>query len=78
MNKNSRNASNSNLTQLSIPFQTRPFLETKKKVRGRNRAAIDKIEEGALELLYTLQRNGIQSVEARIEIREFLKLLGLR
>jgi hypothetical protein len=78
MPKGSRKAFDPRLTQLAIPFQTKPFLETKKKVRGRNRAAFDKIEEGALDLLHALQRNEIQSVEARVEIREFLKSLGLR
>ena len=78
MSKNSRKALNSELTQLSISFDAKPFLATKKKVRGRNRVSFDKIEEGASELQIGLQRNEIQSIEARLEIRELLKALGLK
>jgi hypothetical protein len=77
MPQNSRKALNSQSTQLSISFNAKPFLETRKKVRGRNRTAFDKIQEGALELQYALQRNEIQSSEARVEIRELLRALGL-
>lgn len=78
MPKGSRKALDSELTQLSISFDAKPFLATKKKVRGRNRASFDKIEEGAFELQVALQRNEIQSTEARLEIRGFLRALGLK
>lgn len=78
MSKLSSQAFNSELIQLSIDFKAKPFLDVKKKVRGRNRTPFDKIKEGALELKIALDRNEIQSTEARLEIREFLKTLGLK
>lgn len=77
MPQGSRKAFEPQLTQFSISFDPKPFLEIRKKVRGRNRTAFDKIKEGALDLKYALQRNEIQSTEARLGIRELLKTLGL-
>lgn len=77
MPQDSRKAFDPQFTQLSISFDPKPFLEIRKKVRGRNRTAFDKIKEGALDLKYALQRNEIQSTEARLGIRELLKALGL-
>jgi hypothetical protein len=75
--KNTQQIFGSELVQLSIPFHTKPFLEFKKKVRGRNRLPFDKIQEGALELKDALHNGEIQSLEAKLAIRDFLKKLGV-
>jgi len=59
--------------QLSLPVHQKPFLEIKKKVRGRNRKAFDLLQEVVCPLFKTaLDRDEIKSVEARMAIREFL------
>jgi hypothetical protein len=78
MSKVNREAFDSELVQLTIPFNAKPFLDFKKRVRGRNRTAFDKIQEGAQELKYALQRDEIQSTEARLAVREFLRTIGLQ
>ncbi len=62
--------------QLSLPLYWKPFLETKKKVRSKNaRKAFDMFQKGALILKYELENGGIQSVEAKAAIRDFLVIL---
>lgn len=78
MSKVSREAFDLELVQLTIPFYAKPFLDFKKRVRGRNRTAFDKIQEGSQELQYALQRDEIQSTEVKLAVREFLKTLGLK
>jgi hypothetical protein len=62
--------------QLSLPLYWKPFLETRKKVRSKNaRKAFDMFQEGARILNYELENGGIQSVEAKAAIRDFLAIL---
>ncbi|HBB30868.1 MAG TPA: hypothetical protein DDZ80_15200 [Cyanobacteria bacterium UBA8803] len=62
--------------QLSLPLYQKPFLEIKKKVRGRNRKAFDLLQEVVCPLLETaLDKNEIKSVEARTAIRDFLSFV---
>lgn len=59
--------------QLSLPLYQKPFLEVKKKVRGKNRQGFEVLEEIVCPLFQTaLDRGEIKSLQARVAIREFL------
>lgn len=59
--------------QLSLPLYQKPFLETKKKIRGKNRKGFELLQEVVCPLFQTaLNRDEIQSSEARAAIRKFL------
>lgn len=69
MTAKSRHPFEPNVVQLSIPFESMPLSETtRKKGRGNDRTADDKISKGALEPKQALQSDKIQSFEARIDI----------
>lgn len=64
--------------QLPIPLYRQPFLQVKKKLRGKeSRAAINGIKKYAELLKFNLETGVIQSPEAKLEIRQFLEMLGL-
>lgn len=50
----------------------KPFLSTKNKVRGKNRKAFDLLQEVVHEFQIAINRDEIQSVEAKDAIRKFL------
>lgn len=67
------NSQSPSFLQLSLPFHKKPFLDIKKKVRGKNRKAFDLLQEVVCPLFQTaLDRGEIKSVEARAAIYEFL------
>lgn len=62
--------------QLSIPLYQKPFLEVKKKVRGKNRQGFEVLQEIVCPLFQTaLDRGEIRSLEARVAIQEFLAFI---
>ncbi|EAW34722.1 hypothetical protein [Lyngbya sp. PCC 8106] len=70
-----RNSENSEQLQLFIPYSQKPFLEYKKKVRGKDaRKGFDLIEEGVRLLQAQLDQDGIHSAEAKPAIQQFLIL----
>lgn len=63
--------------QLSLPlFQSsKPFLDFKKKVRGKNRQSFNQLENLVTDFEIALSRDEIKSVEARFAIRQFLSFV---
>lgn len=70
--KNQTNLHSSSCLQLSLPLYRQPFLNMKKKVRGKNRKGFDLVQEAVTYFQIALARNEIQSVEARTAILDFL------
>lgn len=58
--------------QLSLPLYQKPFLATRNKVRGKNRKAFDLLQEVVRKFQIAIDRDEIQSVEAKAAIRKFL------
>lgn len=65
--------------QLSLPlYLGQPFMDVKKKVRNHEaRIELDKIQSSGLNLQRLINSGSIQSSEARLQIRGFLKVLGI-
>lgn len=78
--KKARNAEYSQGQQLSLPlYLGEPFLPVKKKVRNfEGRVAIDGIKSHSLTLKRLLDSGDIQSSDARLQIQNFLRILGLK
>lgn len=57
---------------LFIPYSQKPFLENKKKVRGKNRQMFELLEQFVSELQTALDRNDFGSKEVIERSREFL------
>ena len=57
---------------LFIPYCQKPFLENKKKVRGKNRQMFELLEQFVSELQTALDRNDFGSKEVIERSREFL------
>ncbi|MEG4996914.1 hypothetical protein [Microcoleus sp. B4-D4] len=57
---------------LFIPYCQKPFLENKKKVRGKNRQIFERLEQVVSELQTALDRNDFGSKEVIERSREFL------
>ena len=78
--KNSRRKNSSQSLepiQLSLPLFTssKPFLEMKKQVRGKNRKSFDALEKVARDFQVSLERNEFQSTEVRYAVRQFLSFM---
>ncbi|NQE35235.1 hypothetical protein [Microcoleus asticus] len=57
---------------LFIPYCQKPFLENKKKVRGKNRQIFERLEQVVSELRTALDRNDIDSKEVIEDSLNFL------
>ncbi len=66
--------------QLSLPlYLGEPFLNVRKKLRSPEaRSAFDNIIANSLVLQRLLESDTIQSSDARLRIRSFLNILGLK
>jgi len=60
---------------LFIPYCRKPFLENRKKVRGKNRRVFDQLQEVAKQLQIALDRNEFESDQVKEDTREFLVIL---
>jgi hypothetical protein len=70
-----RRSENSDQLQLFIPYSQKPFLEYKKKVRGKNRKLFESLEETVRGFQTQLDLDQIDSEEAKSAIQQFLILI---
>ncbi|MGE5660001.1 MAG: hypothetical protein ACM37W_25705 [Actinomycetota bacterium] len=57
---------------LFIPYNRKPFLENKKKVRGKNRQLFEELEKLIIQFEIALSRNDFDSKDVREETHDFL------
>lgn len=60
---------------LFIPYCRKPFLENKKKVRGRNRQPFELLEKVQSLFETALDRNEFESEDVKAEVYDFLLIL---
>jgi len=60
---------------LFIPYCWKPFLEIKKKVRGKNRQPFELLEKALSLLEIGLDRNEFESEEVKAAVSQFLVIL---
>lgn len=60
---------------LFIPYCQKPFLENKKKVRGKNRQPFDLLEKALSLFEIGLDRNEFESEEVKAAISQLLVIL---
>ncbi|MDJ1173360.1 hypothetical protein [Roseofilum capinflatum] len=70
-----KKAQESEQPRLFIPYCRQPFLEYKKKTRGKNREGFKLIEEAVSLFEVQLQRNDIQSPEVQAAVHEFVQFV---
>jgi hypothetical protein len=61
--------------QLFIPYCRKPYLDNKKKVRGKNRIIFEQLQEIVNQLQIALDRDEFESIEVKEETRDFLILV---
>lgn len=61
--------------QLFIPYNRKPFLENKKKVRGKNREIFEQLQEVVKQFQIAFERDEFESVEVKEAISDFLILV---
>ena len=60
---------------LLVPYNRKPFLENKKKVRGRNRQPFELLEKVQSLFETALDRNEFESEDVKAEVCDFLVIL---
>ncbi len=70
-----KSGSHSGEPLLFIPYTQKPYLENRKKVRGKNRKIFDQLQEIALQLQIALDRNELESEQVKEDTRQFLVIL---
>lgn len=60
---------------LFIPYCQKPFLENKKKVRGKNRQPFELLEKAQSLFETALDRNEFKSEEVKAAVSDFLLIL---
>ncbi|MEG5137168.1 MULTISPECIES: hypothetical protein [unclassified Microcoleus] len=60
---------------LFIPYCRKPFLENKKKVRGKNRQPFELLEKAQSLFEIALDRDEFESEDVKAEVYDFLLIL---
>ncbi|MDZ7953558.1 hypothetical protein [Nostoc sp. DedQUE09] len=61
--------------QLFIPYSWKPYLDNKKKVRGKNRKIFEQLQEVVSQLQVALEKDEFESFEVKEATRDFLILV---